>query len=91
MPVYEYRCTECGQPVQVYRRYSDAVSPNCPSCGSSNLVCLISSVYVVRSTVDRTRDLTWVDRDLAQRIRRQAKGRLSPSLTETVERMSSTR
>lgn len=91
MPVYEYRCTECGQPAQVYRRYSDTVSPNCPSCGSSKLVRLISSVYVVQSTVDRTRDLTWVDRDLAQRLRRQAKGRLSPSLTETVERMSSTR
>lgn len=91
MPIYEYRCTECGQRAQVYRRDSDAVSPNCPSCGSSKLVRLISNVYIVQSKADRTRDLTWVDRDLAQRIRRQAKGRLSPALAETVERMSSTR
>jgi putative FmdB family regulatory protein len=90
MPIYEYRCRECGQLAQIYRRYSDPVSPNCPSCGSSNLVRLISNVHIVRSEMDRTRDLTWVDRDLAQRIRRQAKVDLSPSLTETVERMSST-
>lgn len=90
MPIYEYRCRDCSQEIQIYRRYSDSLSPYCPCCGSLNLVRLISNVYIVQSDTNRIRDLTWVDRDLAQRICRQAKGRLNPLLMETVERMSST-
>jgi putative FmdB family regulatory protein len=33
MPIYEYRCTECGNRVEVLVR-SDASAPRCPDCDS---------------------------------------------------------
>jgi len=34
MPLYEYRCKECGQPFESYRRLSDAGTEEpCPACG----------------------------------------------------------
>lgn len=34
MPLYEYRCKECGQQFESYRRLSDAGKEEaCPSCG----------------------------------------------------------
>jgi hypothetical protein len=50
---------------------------------------LISRVSIVKSEQDRTRDLSWVDRDLAGRIKKKASGRLNPGLQETVDRMES--
>jgi hypothetical protein len=50
---------------------------------------LISRVSVVKSEQDRTRDLSWVDRDLAGRIKKKASGKLNPGLREAVDRMES--
>jgi hypothetical protein len=50
---------------------------------------VISSVSVVKSETDRARDLSWIDRELAGRIKKKVTGRLSPGLQETVDRMES--
>jgi hypothetical protein len=46
-------------------------------------------VSVVKSEQDRASDLSWVDKNLAGRIRRKASHKLSPALQETVDRMES--
>src|SRR5438309_2267125 len=33
MPTYEYRCTECGQHVEVVQSFSDAPLTECGACG----------------------------------------------------------
>ena len=34
MPLYEYKCKECGQQFESYRRLSDAgKEETCPACG----------------------------------------------------------
>ena len=33
MPLYEYKCTGCGQRIEVLRRFSDAPLVECPHCG----------------------------------------------------------
>src|SRR5438128_12634398 len=33
MPTYEYRCTECGQHVEVVQSFSDDPLTECPACG----------------------------------------------------------
>ena len=33
MPIYEYRCGECGHQKEVLQRISDAPLTNCPECG----------------------------------------------------------
>jgi len=34
MPLYEYRCKTCGQEFEKMVRFSETLSPVCPSCSS---------------------------------------------------------
>ena len=44
MPIYEYRCLECGRPSSVFTRsVSQEVEPVCAHCGATTLQRLISS------------------------------------------------
>ncbi len=89
MPLYEYHCQECQQKVTIWRSFSDTSSPRCPICGSGNLTRLISQISIVKSGKDRARDLSWVDRDLARRLRKKADGKLSPAFEQTLNKMES--
>src|SRR5207248_3348381 len=33
MPTYEYRCTKCGEHLEVVQSFKDAPLTECPSCG----------------------------------------------------------
>jgi putative FmdB family regulatory protein len=33
VPTYQYACTECGEPLEVVQKFSDASLTECPSCG----------------------------------------------------------
>ncbi len=51
MPVYEYRCNNCGRKVTLfYKTYKDydAAEKHCPYCGSAALTRLISRVAVAK-------------------------------------------
>jgi putative FmdB family regulatory protein len=89
MPVYEYRCLDCNQLVSLTRGMSDETLPACPDCGGGNLQRHFSSVSVVKSDIDRSRDVSWIDRDLARRLRKKSKGKLSPQFRDTLDRMES--
>lgn len=91
MPIYEYRCGECGEQVVLRRSLSDDSAPACPMCGAQRLARRFSRVSVVKSGGDRAGDLSWIDRDLAQRIRRKASDKLNPSFSDTLDRMESSR
>lgn len=43
MPIYEYRCEDCGRVFEMLRRISDADSDlKCPSCDSEEVVRQLS-------------------------------------------------
>jgi putative FmdB family regulatory protein len=44
MPIYEYRCSDCGHRLEALQRLADAPLLVCPACGKENLVKLISAV-----------------------------------------------
>jgi putative FmdB family regulatory protein len=46
MPIYEYRCRDCGAQIEVLVR-SGAQEPQCSECGSSLLDKLFSAPYVM--------------------------------------------
>ncbi len=46
MPTYQYRCTECGEQLEVVQRFSDDPLTDCPRC-HGHLRKLFSSVGVV--------------------------------------------
>ena len=37
MPIYEYRCQDCGTSFEKLVRSSDTGGPLCPSCGTAHL------------------------------------------------------
>lgn len=38
MPIYAYKCTDCGQERDVLQKISDAPLTDCPACGQPSLV-----------------------------------------------------
>ena len=89
MPLYEYKCQNCGRQLEILRTLSDTSSPPCSACGSENLIRLVSRVSVIKSSHDRASDLSWVDKDLARRLKKKANAKLNPALKETLDRMES--
>jgi len=47
MPIYDYRCRECGRVSEVFLRGSIS-EVKCPHCGSGNVEKLVSSSYMIR-------------------------------------------
>jgi putative FmdB family regulatory protein len=59
MPIYEYRCQDCGRKLSVFwRSRADVKPPTCQRCGSDNMLRLISRVRVARSEESHLEDMT---------------------------------
>lgn len=43
MPIYEYRCNDCGHELEKLQRMSEAPLTDCPACGKAALRRLISA------------------------------------------------
>jgi putative FmdB family regulatory protein len=43
MPIYEYRCGECGHEKEVLQRLNDAPLTDCPKCGKRSFKKLMSA------------------------------------------------
>jgi putative FmdB family regulatory protein len=68
MPIYEYRCENCGQKQSVLtRRISQTANPVCRRCGGRRMRRLLSRVALPRSEEDRLESLAdpaaWGDVD----------------------------
>lgn len=57
MPIYEFRCPRCGTEVSVFtRRIGEPVASECPQCGRTDLVRLVSRFSHQKSTSQWHRD-----------------------------------
>jgi putative FmdB family regulatory protein len=63
MPIYEYRCADCGKRPSIFFRSFAAVeeSPTCPNCGGQHLTRLISRTAQVLSEDSRLDRLSETD------------------------------
>jgi putative FmdB family regulatory protein len=43
MPIYEYRCAQCGHEHDALQKFSDAPLTECPACHQSSLVKKVSA------------------------------------------------
>lgn len=43
MPIYEYRCDDCGHQKEYLQRISDAPLTDCPECGKSSLRKMVTA------------------------------------------------
>lgn len=43
MPIYEYRCSDCGHKLEALQKLSDSPLTDCPACGKAGLSKLVSA------------------------------------------------
>ncbi len=43
MPIYEYRCKQCGEVSEILQRISDPPATRCPACGAEALTKQVSA------------------------------------------------
>ncbi len=43
MPIYEYVCSQCGQPTELLQKMSDPPATDCPNCGQPGLSKQVSA------------------------------------------------
>jgi putative FmdB family regulatory protein len=48
MPIYDFKCLECGKVSEVFIRSSEQAS-RCPDCGTDKLEKQLSSSYMIKS------------------------------------------
>jgi putative FmdB family regulatory protein len=45
MPIYEYRCTACGERFEEFLKLSTSPAPPCPKCGAEGVERLWSPIF----------------------------------------------
>lgn len=48
MPIYDFRCRECGRVSEIFLRNASQAA-RCPDCGSDNMERLISASYMIKT------------------------------------------
>ena len=101
MPIYEYRCQECGEKSSVFfRTFSSTATPQCPHCESQAMDRLVSRVSILKSWgqsldwMPSAESLYDVDEDdpaamegWLQRMREEQGGDLGDSFADTMTKM----
>jgi putative FmdB family regulatory protein len=68
MPIYEYRCQECGHELEKLQRMSDDPLTDCPACGKPQLKRLVSAAGF------RLKGGGWYETDFKQGNKRNLAG-----------------
>jgi putative FmdB family regulatory protein len=69
MPLFDFRCRECGCEFEALVRPTDAETRSCPDCGSRDLERLLSTFAV--SSEEKTRAAADVKRRKAAKVARR--------------------
>jgi putative FmdB family regulatory protein len=49
MPIYDFRCADCGALSEVLVRGAEARGVQCPDCGSEKMERLVSASYIIKT------------------------------------------
>ena len=49
MPIYDFKCQDCGEVSEILVRGADSQPARCTSCGSENLERLVSASYMIKT------------------------------------------
>ncbi len=65
MPIYEYKCTECGNEIEVLQKMSDDPLSKCESCDGELKKLITSTSFVLKGTGWYVTDYPSADRKKA--------------------------
>ncbi|MFO8010094.1 MAG: FmdB family zinc ribbon protein [Dehalococcoidia bacterium] len=51
MPIYDFKCSDCGAVAEVLLHSSDISGVSCPDCGSANVERLLNKSYAIRTGI----------------------------------------
>jgi putative FmdB family regulatory protein len=100
MPIYEFRCSSCGQKVSIYQQRFATISHSCPKCGNRTLERIFSPFSIsktdkkvyeeIRSDCQFEQALKRNDpRALAEWVKRTSRGdKISPECEETIGKLA---
>jgi putative FmdB family regulatory protein len=77
MPIYEYRCGECGHELEKIQKFSDAPLTDCPACAKPALTKLISAAGF------RLKGGGWYETDFKKNGKRNLAGDTDSSKSDT--------
>lgn len=49
MPIYDYKCVDCGKVSEILVMHSNEGKIRCPECGSGNVVKLPTASYMIKT------------------------------------------
>ncbi len=49
MPIYDFRCADCGALSEVLVRGAEGQGVRCPDCGSEKMDKLVSASYIIKT------------------------------------------
>ncbi|HHN64464.1 MAG TPA: zinc ribbon domain-containing protein [Nitrospirae bacterium] len=65
MPIYEYRCLDCNNEMEVMQKFSDEPLSTCPQCGGQLKKLISNSSFILKGT-------GWYKTDYASPERKKA-------------------
>jgi putative FmdB family regulatory protein len=66
MPIYEYRCRDCGKELEVMQRITEDPLTTCPGCGGSLQRLISNTSFILKGT-------GWYVTDYARKGKQQEK------------------
>jgi len=58
MPIYDFRCQECGKVSEVFVRSINSQAVCCPDCGSGKMEKMITASYAIRTDAPSSSERT---------------------------------
>ena len=53
MPIYDFKCQDCGRVSEILVRGTDSQTARCSGCGGENMERLITSSYMIRTNAPK--------------------------------------
>lgn len=63
MPIYDYKCLDCGKTIEIFQRTLQEKSVHCPHCGSNQTEKLLTAPGIVRMADSSTKGATCCGRE----------------------------
>jgi putative FmdB family regulatory protein len=70
MPIYEFQCQTCEHIFTESQTMDSEKIATCPKCGSSRTIRIFSPPYIQPGSIDRVRDVSWIDKDIQKKVKK---------------------
>ncbi len=74
MPIYEYKCLDCGRQFEIMLKVTDECPKNCPDCGGQIRKLISNTSFILKGTGWYVTDYASSDRKKAVEVEKDSNG-----------------